>query len=495
MMTLGADSEVQKLSPEQEALVREHLEELMTSPPFVASRRAQDLLRLIVKHALAGEMDSLRERMIGAEMFNRPVDYDTSNDSVVRVKATELRKKLNQYYQASHSGSRVLIEIPPGAYVPRFVFERPETQPQQEKKIRLPLTEEDVGQGAENSGLGDLPALREAVLPAKRKGLVLFGLAAILCLLEGLAYLGFVHRHSRSDVPSGIRLIAVLPFENLSGDPAQDYLADGMTEVLIADLGQISSLRVISRTSAMSFKGTKKGLPEIAHELSVEGVVEGSVIREGSEVRITVRLIDAKSDRPIWGKNYVHNSAPLLVSEGELAQAIADELSLTISPQTQAHLTRAPSVTMAAEDLYLQGMLILHSGNCTIAMDDFRKAIQADPGFANAYAALGDCYGLMGESGRIPYAEAFSMQRSNASRAIELDDSLSEGHAEMADALGNLNWDWSGAEKEFQKALALNPNSATVHQQYGDFLSRLGKSGAAIEEAKIAVKLDPCVFQ
>ena len=489
MSTLSADSGIQRLTPEQEALVREHVEELMTRQPFAVSKRAQDLLRLIVGHALAGEIDGLRERMIGAEMFNRPVNYDTSNDSVVRVKATELRKKLAQCYLESKSASGVRIEVHPGSYVPRFIFEQAETHSQLGRKPVRPLAESKVAEATDYSASSTLPAPGAIVRPAAIRGRVLLG--AAVCLLGLLAYMGWSAWHARSSARSEIRSIVVLPFENLSGDSQQDYFADGMTEVLIADLGQISSLHVISRASAMSFKGTKKDLAEIARELSVDGVVEGSVAREGSEVRITVRLIDARSDRPIWGGSFIRNSTPLLVSEGELAQSIASELSLTISPQTRAHLTHAPSVKMEAEVLYLHGMLAFHSGNCGNAMDDFQKAIQTDPNFANAYAALATCYGLLGSGGWMPYGEAFLDQKNDAARAIELDDSLSEGHAEMADALVNLNWDWSGAEKEFQKALALNPNSARVHGRYAGYLVRMGRSADAIEEAQIAVRLDP----
>ncbi len=285
--------------------------------------------------------------------------------------------------------------------------------------------------------------------------------------------------------------MVVLPFENLSGDPKQEYFADGITEELIADLGQMSNLRVISRTSAMSFKGTRKELPEIARALSVDGVVEGSVLRQGSLVRITARLIDAKTDRPLWGESLTRNSTDVLATEGELAHSIASELSIKVSPQAQAHLSRAASVNVEAEDLYLQGMLNFHSGNCENAMTYFQKAIEADAHFANAYAALANCYGLLGEGGWMPYSEAFSNQKNDALQAISLDDSLSEGHAELASALLDKDWDWNGAEKEFREALALNPNSARVHQQYGSYLGLIGNSSTAIEEGQIAMKLDP----
>lgn len=494
-MSTTAASRIQRLTSQQETLVRKHLEEMMTSHVFAVSRRAQDLLRLIVDHALAGESESLRERMIGVEMFNRPVNYDTANDSVVRVKATELRKRLNQYYLESPSSSAVRIEVPPGSYVPRFVFNPPAPHAPPEPEVLSLPPAATVNPETDRPVLPTRAAAKgpstEYVSPSVKKGRMLLVIAACLCLLGLTVYSGWKFSSNRSSLRPGILSIAVLPFENLSGDTRQDYFADGMTEVLIADLGEIDSLRVVSRTSSMSFKGTKKALPEIARELSVGGVVEGSVTRDGAQVRVAVRLIDAKSDRPIWSKSFIQSSSNLLASEGELAQSIANELSLSISPQTQAHLTRAPSVQINAEDLYLQGMVAFDSGNFEDAMEKFRKAIEVDPDFANPYAGLASCYGQMGIGGWMPYSEAFSNQKSSASRAIELDQSLSEGHAEMADALINMDWNWGGAEKEFRQALDLNPNSATVYERYASYLELSGKSGAAIDEAKIAVKLDP----
>jgi TolB-like protein len=494
MLVAGASSQNQQLTSDQEALVRLHLEELIRSRAFSGGKRAQDFLRLIVEHTLAGETDSLRERMIGAEMFNRPVDYDTANDSVVRVKATELRKKLIQAYAELKDNSRVRIEVPPGTYVPRFIFRADEAsstsvandvQLTSPTAVKVELRISPENPPTERPALALNPARSENI--GRRIGI----LAIAVCIAAILVVAGVRVWHGRANAKTEIRSIAVLPFENLSGDLRQEYFADGVTEELIADLGQMSALHVISRTSAMSFKGSRKGLPEIARELSVDGVVEGSVLRDGSQVRITARLIDAKTDRPIWGENFTRGSTDVLASEGELAQSIANQLSLTISPQTQAHLARSASISMEAEDLYLQGMLNFHSGNCENAMGYFEKAVQADSRFANAYAALANCYGLLGSGGWMPYAEAFSNEKSNAQLAVTYDDSLSEGHAQLADALFNADWDLAGADAEFHKALALNPNSARVHDQYGDYLDLTGNPGSAIDEARIAVKLDP----
>jgi TolB-like protein len=485
---------IQRLTSDQEALVRRHLEELVQSRALSGSKRSQDFLRLIVEHTLAGEIDRLRERMIGAEMFNRPIDYDTANDSVVRVKATEMRKKLIQAYAELGVSPPVRIEVPPGSYVPRFVFQAPDSAASTAVN-EAPFHESSLIKHKEPTSqtraLTQLPNEVEASAQTPRTFRWNVTVVASVCVAGLLIYGGLrVWRHP-ANAEKGMRSLVVLPFENLSGDPKQEYLADGMTEELIADLGQMSELHVISRTSAMSFKASHKELPEIARELLVDGVVEGSILREGTQTRITVRLIDARTDRPVWGQNFTRSSTDTLASEGELAQSIANELSLTVSPQTQTHLARAPSVSMEAEDLYLQGMLDFHSGNCENAMAYFQKAIQADSRFANAYGALASCYGLLGEGGWMAYGEAFSNEKSNALRAIEFDDSLSEGHAALAGALMNADWDLNGAEKQFKQALALNPNSASVHDHYGGYLVLMGNHDSAIEEAQIAVKLDP----
>jgi TolB-like protein len=481
-----------ELSHERISLVHQHLQEIMESPAFAGSKRAQDFLGLIVDHALRGEVESLRERMIGAEMFGRPVAYDTANDSIVRVKASEVRRKLAQFYAECNKKSVVRIELPIGSYVPRFRFRsltpsalsRSESGPIPEQE-QAPFPDKRTFEEEQHA------ASRFSWKTLRSQPFILAGLAlgVGLCALAG--YWALDRSRGDSNSQSSIRSIAVLPLENLSGDQAQDYFADGVTEELIADLGQVSALRVISRTSAMSYKGSKKSLPEIARELKVEGVVEGSVLREGEQIRITARLIDVRTDRPIWSRSYVRDITSVLTLQGEVAQAIADEVSINVTPQEQARLAHLRSMEPFAQDMYLQGKLRLNSGDINGAIDFFQKAIKADPNAAQAYAALADCYGWMGESGRLGYLEAFSRQKDAAARAVELDDSLPEGHLELADAAMDLNWDWATAAKEFNRARELNSNSVLVHDKFAIYLLRTGKLSDAIAETNRALELDP----
>jgi TolB-like protein len=493
MPAANPTSEPVILTPEQAGRVRRHLEEIKASHAFAGSRRTQDFLQLIVEHALEGEVDNLRERMIGVEMFGRPVDYDTGNDSVVRVKATEVRKKLAEFYLEAGGTPPVRIELPRGSYVPRFLFDSPQAA--------LPAPDaHDVA----DSHLQPVPDIRAsaphemaAAVPAsspqrRRRPAYVFAAAAIaLVLLAAAGYLGWKSWHRSIGAETGIRSIVVLPLKNLSGDPRQDYFADGMTEELINDLGQVSTLRVISLTSSMSYKGTHKNLPEIARELSVQGVVEGGVLRDGDQVRISVQLIDARNDRPIWAHTYVRDLTGVLAWQGAVAQAIADEISVDVTPQQQARLARKETVDPQAQDLYLHGILLRDANHCNRAIDYFTRAIAADPSYAPAHSAMASCYGMLGESGRMPYEEAFTRQKSEALKAIALDDSLSEAHAELANTAMTLDWDWQTAAAEFQRALNLNPNSATSHEKYAFYLVRTGHPRQAIAEIERSVALDP----
>ena len=496
--------EPEVLSPGQAALVRNHLDQLLASRVFAGSKRTQDFLRLIVSHTLEGDLDSLRERMIGAEMFGRPIGYDTGNDSVVRVRASEVRKKLAQFYSEAGSARLPLrIELPSGSYVPRFHFSESDAKSFSEslhsEATAAPHAVANGSHAAAKAGNGVAPGLAATAgaaappFPSRATGFR-WRLAAGIALALVLAAAGFAaYRQwlAPSGAVQGIHSIAILPLKNLSGDPAQDYFADGMTEELINNLGQVSTLRVMSLTSSMSYKGTKKNLPEIAKELSVDAVVEGGILREGDNVRISVQLVDARTDRPLWAQTYVRNLTGVFNWQGEVAQTIADEISIKVTPQEQARLAQRRPVDPEAQDLFLRGLLLRQADDCKSAIDFFNRAIDRDPAYAEAHSALASCYGRLGESGRLPYKEAFTRQKAEALRAIELDNSLSEAHAELANSAMTLDWDWPTAAAEFHRALELNPSSATSHQKYAFYLVRTGHVHEALAEVERSVELDP----
>jgi TolB-like protein len=315
--------------------------------------------------------------------------------------------------------------------------------------------------------------------------------ALIVATLILLAW-GFFHRSRKRPAGSQqVRSIAVLPFDNLSGTANQDFFADGLTEELINDLGQISTLRITSFTSSMSFKGSKKQLPEIAKELGVDAVVEGGVLRDGNQVRISVQLVDARDDRPVWASSYVQDVSSVFAWQGEVAQSIAEEISTEVTPEEQAQLAHKSSVNAAAQDLYLHGLLLRNESQCGEAIGYFQQAIDRSPNYAEAHAALASCYGMLGESGKMTYDDALTRQKEQALKAITSDDSLSEAHAELANTAMTLDRNWPTAAAEFRRALALNPSSATNHEKYAFYLVRVGQSQQAIAEAEKSVELDP----
>jgi len=298
------------------------------------------------------------------------------------------------------------------------------------------------------------------------------------------------HRASATSIHS----LAVLPLENLSGDPQQQYFADGMTEELTTELSQVGSLRVVSRTSAMRYKGTKMSVPEIARELNVDGVVEGSVEREGDRVRITAQLVQGPTDTHIWAKGYERDFRDSLRLQDEVAQAIVDEIQLKLTPQERAHFARSEVIDPEAHEDYLRGLFDLNLRNGPDerkAIDLFQTAIEKDPSYAAAYASLADSYRALIFNSNIAPADVIPQSEAAAKRALEIDNQLAEAHATLGSNIGDYNWDWAGGEREFQTALRLNPNSAVVHSYYAHFLRQQGKFEESIRQGQHAVELDP----
>jgi TolB-like protein/DNA-binding winged helix-turn-helix (wHTH) protein/Flp pilus assembly protein TadD len=283
--------------------------------------------------------------------------------------------------------------------------------------------------------------------------------------------------------------IAVLPLQNLSNDPSQEYFADGMTDELISDLAQISGLRVISRTSVMHYKGGKQTAPQVGRDLDVEALVEGTVERAGDHVRIRVQLIDAASDRHLWARNYDRELKDILALQSGVATDVAEQIQAKISPRSVGGQTVQPD---AYED-YLKGEYFWNQRSgaaLTKSIDYYREAIAKDPSFAAAYAGLAGSYSLLG-SDVLPVKVAREKARAAATTAIQLDPNIAEGHAELGLLALYYDWDWKQAEHEFKRAIELNPNYATAHQWYSYYLRAMGRLPEALEEARMAQQLDP----
>ena len=289
-----------------------------------------------------------------------------------------------------------------------------------------------------------------------------------------------------------IRSMAVLPLENLSGDATQEYFADGMTDALIASLAKISALRVISRTSVMSYKGTRKSLPEIARELNVDAVVEGSVVTSGDQVRITAQLIRARNDRHLWAESYQRSLRDILALQDEVARTIAREIQISLTPQEQTRLSSARAINPQAHQAYLQGLYYSgKAGERAKSVEYFQQAIQLDSDYAPPYAALAGSYFIPAFFETISPKEAYQAMREAASKALERDDTLPEAHSYLALTKLHADWDWPGAEREFKRAIELNPSNADVRHTYAHFLMAMGRGEEALAESERALELDP----
>ena len=293
-----------------------------------------------------------------------------------------------------------------------------------------------------------------------------------------------------------MRSLAVLPLENLSVTPDQDFLADGMTDELIASLAKVKHLRVVPRTSSMAYKGTHKSLSEIAKELNVDAVVEGTVMRSGDRIRITTELVQIAADRALWAETYESNVDDVLSLQQRVAGAIVNTIQVELTPQERQNLKAyQPSSSEAYED-YLKGRYYWNKRSeegLTKAINYFERATKEDPNYALAYAGLADCYGIIGAAivGTVPATQVAPKAEAAARRALELDPTLAEAQTSLATVMLNYKWDWAGAENGFKKAIQLDPSYATAHQRYSLYLMAMGRTDESIKEIRQALKLDP----
>jgi TolB-like protein/DNA-binding winged helix-turn-helix (wHTH) protein/Flp pilus assembly protein TadD len=422
--------------------------------------------------------EELRSRIWTDESFG---DFDQA----VNIAIAKLRNALGD----SAENPRFIETLPKRGY--RFIAgvsvvdadgrpKKPETALQD-----LPATE--LGPKLEGSGVAVAP--KRWQWPTRR---VIVALALVLSLPMLSVWLS----RSCGHPPTRIRSLAVLPLDNLSGDASQNYFADGMTDELITDLAQIGALRVISRTSVMVYKGAHKPLPQIARELNVDAVVEGTVLRSGDQVRITAQLIEAATDKHLWSQSYEGEVRDTLALQNRVAKAVADQIRISLTPQEQAALKNVKVVNPEAYESYLKGRYFWNkrtANGLRAALAYFNQAIEEDPKYARAYSGLADTYALLGDW---QYAvmtprEAFPKAKVAAIKALELDSTLGEAHNSLAFVSDAFDWDFDSAGKEFRRAMELNPSYATAHHWYAWHLSLLGRYDEAIAEMRKAQSLDP----
>jgi len=446
----------------------------------------QLLLLLLDRQGDLVTREEVREALWPADTF---VDFDHSLGTAVAKLRAALGDSAKNPRFVETVGGRGHRFIAPIAVSPEDVAPVVPV----EKVAVAPLEQPDAP--PEPSAIESIPPMAAGIPPRRAAASILIGLLAgalVLAVVLGLD-VGGARASLRRYTNPAVRALAVIPLQNLSGDPSQEYIVDGMTEQLITTLAQLRGVEVISRTSAMQYKQTRKRLPEIARELNVDALVEGSVQRSGSRMRITVQLVDARTDQHLWAQSYDRDVGDVLTIENEIARSVANEIRVQLTPDQQNLLARTRPVVPAAQEAYLRARYLLNKGDeadIRKSVDAFNEAIALDPqdarsqaGLANAYVALSDFYERPSEM--MPRA------RQAAERALKLDDSLADAHTALGAIRFLYDWNWSGAEDEMKRATALNPASSDAHAWYGTFLAQMGRSQEALSEMHRAESLDP----
>lgn len=426
--------------------------------------------------------EELRKKLWPADTF---VDFDAGLNAAIRRLRDTLNDSSNEprYVETSHRhGYRFIavVEVVPQPEVPAL----PASAEGNGQASLLPIQMHGGAKAAQD-------VTQEPRMWGRTSKLAI--IAAIL-LITGAAALGwhsgiFAKKHA-----DGIRSIAVLPLQNLSGDSNQDYFAEGMTDALITELGRLRSLRVISRTSVMQYKDSKKSLPEIARELNVEAVVEGSVVRSANRVRIDAQLIQVSPERHLWADAYERDLADIVALQDDVTRAIADEVQIKLTPQEREVLTRVRPVNPQAYNAYLLGQFFLDRAgkdNLEKALGYYQQAIQIDSNYARAWAGLADTQRFLGGGGFAPAEEAARKSKLAVERALELDPDLAEAHAAKGAIQMYVDWDWTAADRSFARSLLLEPGNLSALRGAAALAKTTGRFEEGLQLARRAVERDP----
>ena len=434
--------------------VQAELERILHSETFAHAERLSRFLRFTVEHTIQGKADQFKEYLLGVTVFDRGESFDPRLDPVVRVEAHRLRSKLKQYYENEGRDDPVRIEFPKGGYVPVF------------KSRAAPAP-------------GRTPVWRTAAFAA-----------ALLAV--GAA----IYWAARSGPRPSVRLssIAVLPFVDLSQEHDQEYFCDGITDELINALAKVEGLHVVSRTSAFQFKGKASDIRKIGEQLNVESVLEGSVRKAGNRLRITAQLVKAADGYHLWSGTYEREMKDVFAIQEEISRAIVNALRVPLAGQRGRRLVEGPAANLEAYSLYLRGRYYWNKrtqAGLKKSIEYFEQALAGEPVYAAAWAGLADSYALLASYGESPPREAMPKAKTAALKALEIDDTLAQAHVSLAFVRSFYDWDWAAAEREYQRAIELNPGYATAHHWYSGCLRAMGRVEEALAEIQRAQQLDP----
>ncbi len=437
------------------------------------------LLLLIEKNGELVTRDQIIERVWGEGVF---LDTDNSINGAIR--------KIRQVLKDDSENPRFIQTVTGRGY--RFIAAVVQPAPPDREDVSVDRT------AASDSAPDAAPEPRPSRKVAPWRWGSLIGIAVLLIGALG-AYLYSLRSRAQVPAPPVRSMLAVLPFENLTGDPEQDYFSDGLTEEMISQLGNLdpSHLGVIARTSVMHYKHSDEPLDRIGRELGVQYALEGSVRRDSNRVRVTAQLIQIKDQSHIWARQYDRDLSNLLALQAEIAQEIAAEIQLTLGDRRRLDTVRQSSLepqAYQAYDLYLKGRFFWNKRTAQgfqQAIEYFQQAIAKDPNYSRAYTGVADSYALLGGYSTTPQTESMPKARAAALKALELDPSLAEAHTSLALITENFDYDWETAEKEYRRAIELNPNYATAHHWYAEFLSLQGRFPEALAESERARELDP----
>jgi TolB-like protein/DNA-binding winged helix-turn-helix (wHTH) protein len=412
------------------------------------------------------------------------------------VTRDELQKKLWQddtFVDFEHSLNaamkRLRAALGDSAETPRFI----ETLARRGYRFIAPV-ERSRSATATTETKEPAPAMPAAIPPRRRGMLLPLVVMAAITILAGVLAITVQERRPDGPPSTPISSLVVLPLNNLSGDPEDDYFADGMTDEIRAQLAGVSALRVISQTSSLHYKGSHKSLSQIGKELDVNAVVEGSVLRSGDRVRINVQLVQAASEKRIWGRSYEQSALGVLALQSEVSRTIVDEIRVKLTPDEKARLSTIRVSSPEAHLDYAKGRFYWNKRTeegLREAIEYFQRAIDKDPNYALAYAGLADSWVPMAWYAYLRPGEAFPHAKEAVANALKRDPGLAEAHTTLAFITLYYDWDWPGAEREFLRAIQLNPNYANAHHWYAEYLSLVGRHEAAIQESERARDLDP----